>query len=83
MAEPASETLFDALVRVGDHFIDCFTIVERESPRRCLYVNDAFTRSTGYTPDEVVGKNLGFLQGPDDQQIVDAMRDSLNRNLAF
>ncbi|MFQ3623333.1 MAG: ATP-binding protein [Acetobacteraceae bacterium] len=29
-----------------------------------VYLNDAFTRMTGYRPDEVLGRNCRFLQGP-------------------
>lgn len=31
---------------------------------RILYVNDAFTRMTGYTSEDVIGKSPRFLQGP-------------------
>lgn len=31
---------------------------------RVLYVNDAFTRMTGYTPSEIIGKTPRILQGP-------------------
>jgi phosphoserine phosphatase RsbU/P len=32
-----------------------------------IYVNAAFERLTGYAPDEVIGSNCRFLQGPDTQ----------------
>ncbi len=31
---------------------------------RIIYVNEAFTRMTGYTPSEVIGKTPRILQGP-------------------
>ncbi|MES2455877.1 MAG: PAS domain S-box protein [Bacteroidota bacterium] len=35
---------------------------------RILYVNEAFTRMTGYTSEEVLGKSPRFLQGPKTDQ---------------
>ncbi len=32
--------------------------------QRILFVNEAFARQTGYTPDEVIGRTPHFLQGP-------------------
>jgi diguanylate cyclase (GGDEF)-like protein/PAS domain S-box-containing protein/putative nucleotidyltransferase with HDIG domain len=32
---------------------------------RVVYVNDAFTRMTGYTPEEILGKTPRILQGPE------------------
>ncbi|MGN6185304.1 MAG: PAS domain S-box protein [Thermoanaerobaculia bacterium] len=33
--------------------------------RRIVYVNEAFTRMTGYAPEEIIGKTARILQGPD------------------
>lgn len=30
-----------------------------------IYVNDAFTEITGYSPEEILGRNCRFLQGPE------------------
>ena len=45
-----------------------------------VWVNEAFTRVTGYAYDEVVGRNCRFLQGPDTDpaavaQIAAALRE--------
>ncbi|MCU1472891.1 diguanylate cyclase, partial [Amnibacterium sp.] len=49
-----------------------------------VYVNDAFTTMTGYTLDEVRGRNCRFLQGPGtDQATVRAVRDALRAGEPF
>jgi PAS domain S-box-containing protein len=35
-----------------------------EVGRRIVYVNEAFTRMTGYAPEEVIGRTARILQGP-------------------
>ena len=37
----------------------------REPDTPLVFVNDAFCGLTGYAPDEVLGRNCRFLQGPD------------------
>ncbi|KAF7715608.1 GATA transcription factor LreA-like protein [Penicillium ucsense] len=39
-----------------------------------VYVSDAFERLTGYTKNEIVGRNCRFLQGPDGQIVPGAKR---------
>lgn len=47
---------------------------------KIIYVNDSFTKTTGYTLEEVVGKTPRLLQGPDtDRQALDKMRQSLEK----
>jgi PAS domain S-box-containing protein len=42
-----------------------FTITDpREPDNPLMWVNPSFTRVTGYEPEEVVGRNCRFLQGP-------------------
>ena len=44
------------------------------------YVNPAFTRMTGYSPDEVIGKSPRLLQGPlSDPETTGKIRDSLKK----
>ncbi len=57
----------------------CFADAEEHN---LIYVNDAFVQTTGYSREEVLGKNCRFLQGPetDRKDIADirkALRDGL------
>jgi PAS domain S-box-containing protein len=51
---------------------------------RILFVNPAFTRMTGYTPDEVLGKTPRILQGPrSDKAVLRKLRQNLLRGEPF
>lgn len=48
-----------------------------------IYCNVAFSRMTGYTPEEVLGKNCRLLQGPDtDPAAVNVIRAALKQGAA-
>ena len=61
-------SLPDLLARVADYTEDVILVTEAEPcdqpGPRILYVNAAFTRTTGYTPEDVVGLTPRILQGP-------------------
>ena len=43
-----------------------------------VYVNEGFYKTTGYLPEEVIGKNCRFLQGPDTEKMeVAKIRESI------
>ena len=43
-----------------------------------IFVSDEFEAQTGYAPEEVMGRNCRFLQGPDtDPAAVQAIREAL------
>ncbi|GIL51154.1 hypothetical protein Vafri_7226 [Volvox africanus] len=45
-----------------------------------VYTNEAFLRMTGYSRDEVLGRNCRFLQGPDtNPSAVQSIREALSR----
>ena len=63
--EHARYRLFEAIVEtVNDAVVVTDAELEPPGPR-IVYVNPAYTRMTGYRADEVIGRNPGFLQGPD------------------
>lgn len=58
----------------------CITIADARAPGRpLLYVNTAFCETTGYSLDEVIGRNCSFLQGADtDRETVRQMAGALD-----
>ncbi|WP_295813753.1 PAS domain-containing protein [uncultured Deinococcus sp.] len=67
---------------VLDHATDAVLITEAEPTDlpgpRILYANAAFTRMTGYTPEELLGQTPRLLQGPrSDRQALDRVRAAL------
>jgi PAS domain S-box-containing protein len=49
-----------------------------------IYVSEEFELQTGYGPDEAVGRNCRFLQGPDtDPHAVQAIREALKARTTF
>ncbi|MEL7256823.1 MAG: PAS domain-containing protein [Pseudomonadota bacterium] len=49
-----------------------------------IYVSDQFEAQTGYSPDEVIGRNCRFLQGPDtNEYAVEVIRLGLKAQTRF
>ena len=49
-----------------------------------IYVNPAFTKLTGYSYDEVAGKDPGILQGPKtDRKLLEELREKLESGDTF
>lgn len=55
-----------------------------DAERNTIYCNSAFTEITGYRPDEIVGTNCRFLQGPQTSaDEVQRIRDALTAGEVF
>lgn len=63
-AIPAND-LSQVLLRAVDAAAHGITIADSSADHRLVYVNSAFVRMTGYSAQEALGRNCGFLQGPD------------------
>ena len=70
------------------HARDAVVILESESNlqpgRSVLYANDAFCQITGYSQDELIGRSLHLLRGPDsDPATLERLRDALDSGDSF
>lgn len=70
------DTLFEAIASSNL----AHTLASVDGDRPLIYVNQAFLDETGYTHDEVIGRNCRFLQGEGtDPETVQKIRDSLEK----
>ncbi|MCA9400704.1 MAG: PAS domain S-box protein [Candidatus Omnitrophica bacterium] len=77
------ELLSAAVFFSEDSIIITDTELEEPGPR-IVYVNPGFTRMTGYTPEEVLGKNPRILQGPKtDRSVLVRLKQTLERGEVF
>ncbi|MEX2367937.1 MAG: PAS domain S-box protein, partial [Balneolaceae bacterium] len=81
------ENYLDLLERSIRNDYDSIMITELELEKpgpKILYVNDGFTRITGYSREEVVGKTPRILQGPKtDRAVLDKLKKRLLEGNAF
>lgn len=70
-----------------DNSFNAITITATDADGRAgpiIYVNDAFTRMTGYGADEVRGETPGVLQGPKTEQaVLQRLAEQLDRGETF
>lgn len=79
-----NNTIFENIVRNANDIIIVTDVPGDGGDPKIVYVNEAFTRLTGYQPDEAIGKNPRFLQGPNtDPQTREQIRDALKRRQAI
>jgi len=67
-------------LRLRNHALSSVSqgVMVTDPQRRVLYVNEGFTRMTGYEQREVIGRGLRFLQGPEtDPAFAERIRSTL------
>ena len=75
--------LWAALEAVGEAVLITTPDLEQPGPI-IVYANPGFTRMTGYTREEAVGRSPRFLQGPEtDRAVLDRMQAELGRGESF
>lgn len=62
--------------------VPSIAIVLTDAKRKIIWVNDGFTKMTGYSLSEVVGKKPSILQGPDSEvSVIERIRKCLDRKI--
>ena len=78
--------LLKMIGNLADMSFDSITITrstEADGPR-IVYVNDAFTRLTGYAASDVIGHTPGMLQGTDtDPAVLQRLNETVARGETF
>jgi len=76
--------LLESAIR-SDYDSILITTLELEKPGpKIVYVNDGFTRMTGYSKEEVIGETPRILQGPKtDRKVLDTLKERLREGQAF
>jgi PAS domain S-box-containing protein len=74
--------LVERLALVARHTASAVLFTDPE--RRIVWMNEAFTRISGYTEAEAIGRSPSFLQGPDTSPVTTAaMREALAANRSY
>ncbi|CAM9142410.1 unnamed protein product [Discosporangium mesarthrocarpum] len=80
MPQDADDWL-NMFISSAESFPACIVISDMTIPGApMVYINDEFTRTTGYTKEEAVGRNCRFLQGPDTEpESIAVIRNTLSK----
>ena len=78
------DSTFQAIMRkllenTMEHSFDAIMITKAEPGYPIIYVNDAFTKITGYSPKEAIGETPAMLQGP----VLDRLKQDLSEGNLF
>ncbi len=75
---------YEAVIKYSDDAILITTPELDEPGPKILYVNEAFTKMTGYTYEESVGKTPRILQGQNTSRLdLDELKDTLSHDQPF
>ena len=69
---------------IADNSLSSVMVTQAAADTPIIYVNEAFTALTGYTPEDVIGKSPRMLQGPKtDQAVLERLRKDLEAGRIF
>lgn len=77
-------SLLESAIRSDYDSIIITELTLEEPGPKIVYVNDGFTKMTGYSREEVIGKTPRILQGPKtDRAVLDKLKERLKEGQAF
>ena len=78
----SSSSALSRLIAWSPHALCVADATAKDQP--IVFANDNFFVQTGYPPEEVLGRNCRFLQGPGtDRETIRAMREAIARGKEF
>ena len=90
MNKSLEKTLQDAdvslsvLQALADNSFDSVLVTDATKAGKIIYANKSFSKLTGYTQSEVIGKTPRILQGPaTDKKVVGRLREALLKGKKF
>jgi len=88
MSTPLPDDLGHALFKeAADQSFESITVTRStgdDGPSKIIYVNDGFTKMTGYEPEDVMGETPGMLQGPKtDPDVLDRLDRKIHNGEVF
>jgi PAS domain S-box-containing protein len=80
-APPDADAWLNMFVSIAESYPACIVISDMTIPGcPMVYINNEFSRVTGYSREDVVGRNCRFLQGPDSEpESVHVIRSTLSQ----
>lgn len=81
-AEKDTGIIPGVLTQILDTCVNGITLSDPDLPDNpIVYANEVFERMTGYTQEEILGRNCRFLQGEDrDQPALEAIREAMQEH---
>jgi len=83
----STDSGFQVFKSAADHAFNAISITEADNDGgagKIIYVNHAFTDMTGYSPEEVIGRSPGVLQGPNTERaVLDKLAEQMRRGELF
>jgi len=81
---PLASPLFEAVAELAFDSVMVTQATDDHGGSEIVFVNERFTELTGYSPEEVMGKTPGMLQGPrTDKAVTERLAEEVGNGRTF